>query len=243
MSQVVLLRDGSVTHDPRLDALPKFDPRGLANYHVRELFETVPAQQGKSWRSGPTLDQGQEGACVGLSWATEIAADPAPYRKSVAELNDLGFRLYNRAQELDEWPGVGYSGTSVLAGAKAAMEMGFFDHFRNGEDVDDLIAALVARSTKEYVCGPAVCGVEWRDGMYDTDRDGVVDVTGSHVGYHSICIRGVLFRVPRISEPVLRWRNTWGTDYGVGGDGLIRASDLATILGSQPEMYFPMMRR
>lgn len=61
----------------------------------------------------PHYDQGVEGACVGfsLSWNMSI-------------LNRRRYNaraLYLRAQQVDEWPGEDYSGTSVNAGCKVLM--------------------------------------------------------------------------------------------------------------------------
>lgn len=242
------LRDGTEVLDPRLDYLPETDPRSQANYPVRELLKGPKPRRGRSWRAGHVLDQGSEGACVGFSILTEAAANPVPHRASRAELERIALEVYWRGQELDEWEETrrgGAGGTSILAGAKAGVEAGLFDEYRWAPDgpagIDDLIEAVPRLESDDTAFGPAVIGVEWLDGMYATDERGNVAVEGRWVGRHAITVRGVILAPPKPrDDPLVRWRNTWGAGYGVGGDGLIRASALEGILF---QAMFPVIRR
>ena len=60
--------------------------------------------------------QGEEGACVGFAVARMMSLLNR-YRYD-------GFAVYHAAQEIDEWPGNSYSGTSVRAGLDVAREQG-----------------------------------------------------------------------------------------------------------------------
>jgi hypothetical protein len=61
-------------------------------------------------------DQGMEGACVGFAVS-----------RMMTQLNRVrydAFWVYHQAQEIDEWPGTRYSGTSTRAGCDVARDMG-----------------------------------------------------------------------------------------------------------------------
>lgn len=241
-----LLRDGRTVDDPRLDLIPYTDPRSLARYPVAELLEAPPGRpdRGRTWRAGPVLDQGQEGACVGFAFAAELAANPVPGRLSERELDALARRLYRRAQDLDPWEETrqgGAEGTSITAGAQAFVEAGYAVEYRWARDVEEALRVLTTRTDEGDVFGPIIVAVEWRDGMYDTDARGRVDVSGRLVGYHALLLRGALEVVK--PDPLIRWRNSWGQPYGDEGDGLIRASDLEAIAGPTPELCVPVLRR
>ncbi len=241
------LRDGSTTGDRRLDAIPEHDPKSLGSYPVAELLAAAAPRRGRSWVAGPVLDQGEEGACVGFAFGGDLAADPVRAGGTASDLDELARRVYRRAQQLDPWPDdIPYEGTSILAGAKACREAGHFAEYRWAANVDELVAVLTTTSTSGSVTfGPVVAGVDWHDGMYETDGDGLVSVDGPRVGVHAILVRGVLFAHQwrrRRDEPLFRWRNSWGTGYGINGDGLIFAGDLERILGAQPELCVPVYR-
>lgn len=245
----IKLRDGSTVEDPRLDRIDQHDPR---NWPVTPLLTAPPERRrGRTWVAGPVLDQGREGACVGFAYAADAAANPAPVSKSdPAELDRLARAIYRRAQTLDPWPETrpgGAEGTSILAGAQAAVEAGLLLEYRWARDVDELARVLptpMYDSPADGLFGPVIAGVDWRQGMYGTRPDGLVEVSGPIVGGHALLIRGVRFHDPLgQGDPLFVWRNSWGPDYGLNGDGLIRAADLEAILGGQPELCVPVLRR
>lgn len=220
-----MLRDGSHVSDPRLDRLPQFDPRSR-NYPIRTLLTAVVRPRSYTWSCGQWLDQGREGACVGFAWAHEHAARPAVGHAT----DDTARALYRRAQQLDEWEGEGYSGTSVLAGAKAAQEAGHLTEYRWAFGIDDLVLALGYK-------GPAVLGIPWLEGMFNTDPDGYLRVDGPVAGGHAILARAVNLRAGHV---VLR--NSWGPDWGHAGDARIRIPDLARLLHMDGEACIPLRR-
>lgn len=249
----LLLRDGSTTRDQRLDLIRNPERRDFTNHHIRELVEEQPAEEGddvgRIWAPSPhVLDQGREGACVGYAIAADLGGAPMRrYKRRPTELQMEALTVYHRAQELDPWPETGpggsEEGTSVEAGMRAAVEQGHFDEFRVGESLDDLALAMQrGRGHGEAVFGPAVIGVEWRDGMYEA-TDGVVDISGAVVGGHAIWVRG--WRYMHLNGTLHRvfvWRNSWGLEYGLNGDAEILDDNLAAILGPEPEVFFPVGR-
>lgn len=242
------LRDDSTTLDPRLDRIPQFDDRSR-NYPIRTLLgaEAYARPRSYHWKPGPVLDQGREGACVGFAFAGELAARPAVVKEAGTDAYALG--LYRRAQQLDPWPGEAptYHGTSVLAGAQAVVEKSKMTEFRWAFGLEDVVATLGRR-------GPIVLGVRWYSGMYVTDADGFVTLDGSLVGGHAILARGLkcvwlpgrttgAYADLDVDRSYVTWRNSWGLDYGNGGDGKIRLRDLDRLLREDGEACVPVVRR
>lgn len=222
-----------------LDWRPQFDPRSK-NYSIRTILKGVDVpKEPASWTEGIVLDQGSEGACVGFAWTGELLAEPAAPREqpSFEYANGLAKSFYYSAQKIDEWPGENYSGTSVLAGAKIMQEKGFIGEYRWCFNTRDIRDAVITE-------GPVVLGIPWYEGMYSTSKDGLVSVSGKKVGGHAILITGYYpkMRFGKASYEVFRWRNSWGSDYGINGSGWIKLSDLQKLLEEGGEACVPMQR-
>ncbi len=220
------LKGGHQTADRRLDRIASFDERSRA-FPIRALIGDVTLKP-KRWTCLPRLDQGREGACVGFGWSHELAADPVRVRVT----DTTALALYHRAQQLDEWPGEQYDGTSVLAGAKAVQEQGHMAEYRWAFGVDDVLATLSAH-------GPVVIGVDWHEGMMRTDARGYITPTGGIVGGHCTLLRGL---VRERGRWVCVGRNSWGRSWGIGGDFKIAADDLDALLHNGGEACVPIRR-
>jgi hypothetical protein len=241
VEQVIELKGGHMTLDPKLDRIPQFDERSK-KFNVRYSLATgTPTSHtwyfgGAPWRSKGNLDQGAEGACVGFGWTQELIASPAVSRfKTLDAGNAFARDVYHRAQKLDEWPGEDYEGTSVLAGAKAVSALGFIPEYRWAFSVDDLMLAVSH-------LGPAVVGTSWMEGMDRWDKNGVLTASGNVRGGHCYLIRGVLLNPIWLREPVFRITNSWGDDWGIGGDAFIRVSDFEKLMKDGGEACIPMRR-
>lgn len=215
--------------DPRLDRLQEFDERSRA-YPVRELLTTEQQRKPRSytWRLAERLDQGSEGACVGFAWAHEAAARPAVIR-GLAEADAR--EVYRRAQQLDAWPGENYSGTSVIAGAKACQERGWLTEYRWAFGIDDLELAVGYK-------GPAVLGLDWHAGMLRPDANGRIHPSGPVVGGHAIVCVGV-----NVKHQTFRLVNSWGAGWGFVGSCYILREDLARLLDADGEACVPVVRK
>lgn len=230
------LKGGNITSDVRLDRVTQFDERSRS-YPVRAALQGVQRKE-KRWTPGDVLDQGSEGACVGFGWSGELEASPVRV-KNVD--NSFARALYHRAQQLDEWPGEEYEGTSVLAGAKACKELGMIESYRWAFGIDDLIDAVVG-------LGPAVLGINWYEGMYETRPSGLVEVTGNTVGGHCILITGYHPKMRIRGEgwltrhEVLIWQNSWGTGYGRNGFGYVPVEGMEALLKDAGEACVPLSR-
>lgn len=222
MENTIPLADGTVTKDPRLDRLVKFDERSR-NFPIRTILGGKPRSY--TWRCPVWLDQGREGACTGFSVAHEIAARP-----SVSAVDaSLAQRLYRRAQQIDEWPGEAYEGSSVLAAMKAATEEGYFSQYRWAFGIDDLIMAVGS--------GPAVLGINWYEGMFDVDSSGWIHVDGEVAGGHAILCHGV-----SLKGRCFKLHNSWGRSWGVDGECKISFEDTERLLNEQGEACVPISR-
>lgn len=226
--------------DPRLDWVSMHDPQS-ENYPIRpkmKSIEKIPV----AYRTGPVLDQGSEGACVGFGWTAELISSPRPYPGVTAvRANQYAREMYYRAQRIDEWEGESYDGTSVLAGAKVAQERDLIDEYRWCFSIDDVRDAVISE-------GPVVVGIPWYSEMYQTRPSGLVKVGGDLVGGHCITLTGYHPGMRIAGEDwyaryeVFRWRNSWGKDYGKNGNGTILFEDLRDLLAEWGEACVPMGR-
>lgn len=146
----------------------------------------------------------------------------------VAEVSaEAARQLYARAKQLDNWPGESYEGSSVLAAAKAAVELGWFTGYRWAFCLGDLTFAL-------STVGPAVLGIYWYDGM-EPDASGRVRPSGALAGSHAILANGVDF-----DQQLVRLHNSWGPSWGSGGECFISFADLAPLLMDRGEACVPI---
>lgn len=228
----VQLRHGT-TKDVRLDRIVQFDERSRS-FPIKLLLEAKKLRS-YTWRCNQQFDQGQEGACVAYSLSHELAARPA----EVAGMQDKWMveHVYWEAQKTDPWEGgsypgavPSYEGTSVLAGVKILHKKKFFTEYRWAFSLNDVLLGLGHN-------GPAVLGVNWYEGMLNTDNDGYVKTTGSAVGGHAIMARSVDLKHNRVML-----RNSWGKDWGMNGDCFISFNDLDTLLHEQGEAVFMVGR-
>lgn len=231
---MIQLKGNQTTTDPRLDRVKQFDEHSR-NFGVAQVIKPTPIR-GRSWPLHLRLDQGKEGACVGFGHVHRIAAQPGHYETPFR--NSDAYLLYKQAQELDDWPGQDYSGTSVLAGAKAATARNLYREYRWCFSIDEIVATLVS-------VGPVVVGTNWLDGMFEPRPDGLLDVSGSVAGGHCYLIRGLVTRpryigIPEVEEPVFRITNSWGSNWGKNGDCYIKVSDYETKLMADADQCVPL---
>jgi hypothetical protein len=129
--------------------------------------------------------------------------------------------VYHDAQQVDEWPGDNYAGTSVRAGAKILQRLGVIQDYRWAFTVANVANAIL------YV-GPVVVGTRWYDGMFSPDSRGFIKPTGSVAGGHAYVLNGVN---TTWDGGFFRIKNSWGRNWGENGYARIRFdhfSDLMT---------------
>lgn len=89
--------------------------KGIRGGHAIALRAPQMTEPETAWDH---FDQGVEGSCVGWAWS----------RASALMENRLfdGFSLYERAKQIDAFPGEDYSGTEVRAGGKVCQTEGLW---------------------------------------------------------------------------------------------------------------------
>lgn len=224
-----ILANLTLTFDRRLDCLPAFDERSRA-FLVRDLLTPSDPIVTKIWPLNIQLDQGNEGACVGFGFAHELAAEPVIVE---GVTNERARGIYHRAQQLDEWPGTRYEGTSVLAGAKACEEAGAISAYFWATSAIEVAQAISN-------IGPVVIGVNWHQGMEETDEEGFITPTGPVRGGHCVCLKGVVHD----DEDDLYFvgKNSWGAGWGKDGGFRIALTDLQTLVESGGAFCVPTTR-
>lgn len=212
-------------HQRTFDALPEFDERSR-DFPVRAMLPDLRPRS-FSWWLRLWLDQGTEGACVGFAWAHEAAAFPAPV-PGVETATAL--RIYRRAKDLDQWPGSDYSGTSIIAGAKTMMELGWLTQYRWAFGLGDVLGAL-------STLGPVVFGLNWYEGMFEPDDAGYIHPTGPQLGRHAITGIGISTR-----RRDVELHNSWGVEWGKQGRCRMTWDELELLLGQDGEACVPVIR-
>ena len=209
------------------------------SYGLRPFLASRVERKPTFWAlpRGPfPLDQGEEGACEAFGLTHELAAGPI---QVLGLSGDWALKYYERVRETDRLMGNHFpSGTTTLANMKTSVSEKLISGYRWCFGINDVLDALCS-------VGPVCLGVEWREGMYSTTRDGLVKRTGSVVGGHFIT--AVAYDIHPRYGPVVGWLNTWGKDYGVadskigvpGGVGWIPVNDLALLLQAQGEAVLP----
>jgi len=231
---MVTLRNGTTTADPRLTRLVQFDERSRS-FPIRATFASGAKARSFTWRCDTYLDQGSEGTCVGFSMTHELIARPC-----VVKGVDGKFareQVYWEAQKIDPWDGGSYpgasptyEGTSVLAGVKMLRKLGYIQQYRWCFGLEDLVMAVGYK-------GPAILGVNWYQGMFDTLPCGHIHVTGSVAGGHAILCKGV-----SVKNKTFTLHNSWGSSWGNGGDALISWDEMERLLYEQGEAVIPLLR-
>lgn len=212
--------------DRVFDRRLEFDERSRA-FPIRTLVETL-APRSYTWGCPVRLDQRNEGACVGFAWTHELAARPKVHGQVTEQ---LARDLYYEAQVRDPWPDTPPAeGTTILAGAKAAVAYDYLEEYRWCFSVSDLALTVGHR-------GPVVLGINWHADMMDTDGDGYVHASGGVVGGHAILCNGYSAKYQRF-----KLVNSWGWDWGIAGECLVTESDMELLLADDGEACVPVVR-
>jgi hypothetical protein len=220
--------DWRANHDPRSKGFAIRDELGDSDLRSH------------SWRPGPILDQGNDGACVGFSWTGEALASPV--RVNINSMRaerglpvlpspyEFAMERYHRAQVLDEYPGEDYEGSSVNGGAKAMREVSLLLEYKWCFGVRDVALAIGWR-------GPVVLGINWYESMFTPDLNGFVTPLGKVAGGHAILCSGFDLKTDSFTLT-----NSWGGGWGVYGQVKISWDSLDKLLQEDGEACLPTRR-
>lgn len=233
-------------HGRILDRRVQFDERSRL-YRAVEGIEEAPLRS-RQWKCDTHNDQGREGACVGFAWSHELAAKPKPIPTDA----EYAKRIYHRARQLDPWPGEEYEGTSVLAGVQAVQEIKnqwnrpLIHEYRWAFGTEDVVRTLGYK-------GPVVLGIEWHSSQYNPDENGRIWLNGNVVGGHAILAKGIDLVWKNPDGPktydniddlnsLVTLHNSWGPDWGIGGDAWFTVYELNYLLGRDGDACIPVRR-
>lgn len=174
------------------------------------LKQAIPASvTSKYWLSrGPIFDQGGTSQCVIYSGDRWLTTHPVvnPGFRTAAERE----RIYKQVQEIDEWPGSDYDGTSVRALFKYLKASGLCTEYRWAFDIETVVAHVLT-------VGPLVLGTDWHHDMFMPHNvNGYIWPTGSVVGGHAYLLHGVNRRKRNPDGTIGAGRiiNSWGKGWG-----------------------------
>lgn len=203
-----------VEHDPRSRQY-RFDTSGIEIKSVQHE------------RRIPVLDQGNIGSCVGNAVVGTLGTDPFYETVKTSPLNQtLATSIYSAATNLDEFPGAWPphdTGTSGLAGAKAAHKAGFISGYTHTFSFDDALKAL----TKT----PVMTGVNWYEGFDYPTPGGMVTIDGNVLGGHEFVLDEI-----NVETKMLGATNSWGPEWGNRGRFYIKFEDFERLLSEQGDV-------
>lgn len=225
------LKDRPVLVNGLLGRNEDFDDRSW-NYPVLRMLTPAQIKKPRSytWRLKIILDQGREGACVGFAFVHEALARPMEVIGLDAQFAKT--QVYWPAQRIDPYAGGAYpgakpfsEGTSILAGVKTMVELGFYSSYHWAFSLEEMILAV-------GYGGPCVLGVNWHEGMFEPDANGFIHVDGPLVGGHAILCVGV-----NLKGRYFLLANSWGPKWGpIGGFCKISFDDMAKLLKARGEV-------
>lgn len=160
---------------------------------------------------GSILNQNGTSACTGNGTANAINSHPLHIAGHRLLRETDALQIYTIATELDEFPGT-YpaedTGSSGLAAAKAAVQLGYINSYRHAFTTEDALGALQLF--------PVITGVNWYEGFDYPDAGGYVQVAGDIRGGHEFCILGFQ-REHTVEDSLVIALNSWGPDWGKRG--------------------------
>jgi hypothetical protein len=216
--------------DYGLGRRPAVDPADQ-RFLMRTLIPRVSVRDRRYWyQNGWWGNQGSEPECVAYAWTHWLEDGPLT-QPGPAPLRDPGL-LYDEAQREDEWPGEGYDGTSVRAGAKVLQRLGYVLSYHWAWDLQTALDGL-------FEAGPVVMGTNWYRSMFEPDEEGYIrELTGGIVGGHAWLING-----GSRSRGIVRCKNSWGRDWGRGGTFWLPFELLERLIAEDGEAALAMEAR
>lgn len=211
--------------DPRLGRHVVHDPRSR-NFAFRGAEAPKRKFRHRLYNPRPNLNQ-PRGNCTGC--AACMVSNAAGNRVAGSVLGmGTADKIYSRATELDPWPGSwppSDTGSSGLAAAQAAVELGIASHYEwvfGGHD--ELLAAVAVK--------PVSIGTWWYEGQMRPDPETLmIRPTGRKVGGHQFILYGW---DPYYQAYDLHcWWNGWGDK----GRARIHKDDVAALRADDGDVH------
>jgi hypothetical protein len=191
------------------------------------------------WFSGgATLNQQQTADAVGFVW-THWLADRGIQVAGTNFDEAYAHELQRECQRLSGIPESPESGGFAWAAARVLQDRGLVETCFTCPDLPAIQNALLER-------GPIILGLVWHQSMFEPQLiDGRyvcrVDQDPSARGGHAVLLNGISLdlRLGGVTGFV-RFKNSWGPDWGENGQCLISLDDLETLLKQEGEALLPI---
>lgn len=192
--------------------------------------------------STPVLNQLNTEGCTGNAFAQFLNCDVnAPLRTKLGRewfTEGDALNIYDLATHLDGLHNSGpYApqvddGSSGLGAVKACQQLGYVTAYQHTFSFDTFLGALAIQ--------PVCVGTAWTNDMENSDANGLVSVgslddsniSGGHeylgLGFNPL-------------TKLVKFRNSWGADWGQAGSFFITYSDFHRLLMSQGDVVVPQV--
>lgn len=181
----------------------------------------------KYYFTKPALDQGNTSQCVAYSGEQFLMSGPV-----INKMYKTPAQLYKECQQVDEWPGENYDGTSVRALMKVLQGKKYLTEYKWAFDLPTVVNHLLK-------VGPVVFGTNWYESMFEADAKGFIRIRqGSYiVGGHAYMVKGVNVtrKCPDGSTGALRIINSWGRGWASNGCAWLSFVDAKRLIGETGE--------
>lgn len=215
--------------DRRLGRHVNHDPRSR-RYSVG--VPTVAITSVHHERHVPIFDQGNVGSCtgnaaIGCMGTGQFFATVDANEQAVYPLTEGGAVLvYGAATAIDGYPGT-YppedTGSDGLSVAKVLKSAGWISGYEHAFTFADGLAALMSR--------PLIVGVNWLDGMFSPDVNGVIHPTGGIAGGHEF-----VWDSYDAASKLCGFTNSWGASWGAAGRFFMPAGEWASLLAQDGDV-------
>lgn len=209
--------------DPRLKRFMMHDPRSR-NHPVAASRAKYPTKNVRHERKADIWDQGEIGDCTANAFLGMLMTEPlhslAGGKWAFTEKDCVPF--YSLETKLDNAviPGVyppNDTGSTFLYAAKAGQQLRYIRSYQHAFGLAQTLNLLV-----DY---PINLGIDWYEGMMDTDRKGFVKPGGRLAGGHEICVDEI-----NSSGEYIGFSQSWGESWGRSGRGYMTWASLDALL-------------
>jgi hypothetical protein len=191
----------------------------------------------------PPLNQGQTSACTGNAFAQFLNTDfAASLRKKMNKeffTEEDALDIYGHATHDDGLhdASTGYyppddTGSSGLGAVKACQELGYVSTYQHTFSFQMFLHALATQ--------PVCVGTAWTNDMENADENGLVSVgsldDSNIAGGHEYLAIGF-----NPLTQLIKFRNSWGNDWGIDGDFFVSYSDYQQLLVNQGDVVVPQI--
>jgi hypothetical protein len=200
----------------------------LSRNFPAQLAPEVVDVNHSSW--GLPLNQLETGKCTAEAFCGARNTRPDRWLRRGPFTDADSTRLYiqETTDEGEPYPQFDPGG-SGLAVCKAARELGWCSSYTHTFSFNDALLALVVR--------PVMTGINWYDSFDKPDSTGLVTISPDAQvrGGHEVFAHQII-----TAESLVIFWNSWGTDYGVGGQFCMQYATWDRLLSEQGDVTVPV---